>query len=636
MDAATICILTVRADTTAPDTHTPMHTTHTQACNLCPSACPKVDLVQASNYSWFGYPEDTSPSARNFVPGLGRGSGGGSEGGSTPTNGGSAGCAGSSPGGGRSSSSPTAGAQGVGAVPTGTAAGDARERMEAAASRAAASSQQLQELLKRLGRELAQGAPVVAAQHSSGAPEQQPTVVLMGFGSSSSQQQNGDSGPSRSHSASDRFSIHQQQQPNEQPPELVCSAPGSSSGGGSGIFGGKLSWQTQGQQPVPPQQPPQQQDVQRTQPNTPRQPIGKSMQRQQQVAALNALRLQAGRGYTLEQLQGTPLARCAGIAAISDNIAQRTLAELTTSCSSSLVGNQGAAEAAPTAIAVGKSRTQPAEHSTNAAALNTATIAQQGAHHEPQHRKLRRRRGSAQAQREKERQTTLAVAPHLDPAPAPAVGVEQNSAAIVSSRMARGCASAAALAKQLHSLQAHSGKLYTANPAHPLQHLVAKTAAVAAEAKIDEASPTPPAAVVRGTATAEPAMTMTAEQRQEAVVRINRLPALMGTLSPLKLPAVAASSPSAASNSSMADGSAACGQQLHGTGQAGTGAASRVNRIGVLQAPEELKPSSRVSRAAYGAYAAVVVDPAVMQRKKGGLAYSWHSLLWHVFNGACC
>ena len=34
----------------------------------CPSC--QVDLVQASNLSWFGYPEDTLPSARDFLPGL--------------------------------------------------------------------------------------------------------------------------------------------------------------------------------------------------------------------------------------------------------------------------------------------------------------------------------------------------------------------------------------------------------------------------------------------------------------------------------------------------------------------------------------------------------------------------------------
>jgi hypothetical protein len=31
---------------------------------------PRVTVRQAENYSWFGYPDDTSPSARNFLPGL--------------------------------------------------------------------------------------------------------------------------------------------------------------------------------------------------------------------------------------------------------------------------------------------------------------------------------------------------------------------------------------------------------------------------------------------------------------------------------------------------------------------------------------------------------------------------------------
>jgi hypothetical protein len=30
----------------------------------------QVSLIQADNFSWFGYPDDTVPSARNLVPGL--------------------------------------------------------------------------------------------------------------------------------------------------------------------------------------------------------------------------------------------------------------------------------------------------------------------------------------------------------------------------------------------------------------------------------------------------------------------------------------------------------------------------------------------------------------------------------------
>jgi hypothetical protein len=30
----------------------------------------QVSLVQADNFSWFGYPDDTEPSARNLLPGL--------------------------------------------------------------------------------------------------------------------------------------------------------------------------------------------------------------------------------------------------------------------------------------------------------------------------------------------------------------------------------------------------------------------------------------------------------------------------------------------------------------------------------------------------------------------------------------
>ena len=33
---------------------------------------PSVHLVQGHNLSWFGYPQDTSPSSRDFAPGLGQ------------------------------------------------------------------------------------------------------------------------------------------------------------------------------------------------------------------------------------------------------------------------------------------------------------------------------------------------------------------------------------------------------------------------------------------------------------------------------------------------------------------------------------------------------------------------------------
>ena len=39
-------------------------------CEVRSAGALQVDLVQASNLSWFGYPEDPSPSARNLLPGL--------------------------------------------------------------------------------------------------------------------------------------------------------------------------------------------------------------------------------------------------------------------------------------------------------------------------------------------------------------------------------------------------------------------------------------------------------------------------------------------------------------------------------------------------------------------------------------
>ena len=41
---------------------------------------PQVDLVQGANLSWFGFPEDTTPSSRDFLPGLGKGGDGGAGG----------------------------------------------------------------------------------------------------------------------------------------------------------------------------------------------------------------------------------------------------------------------------------------------------------------------------------------------------------------------------------------------------------------------------------------------------------------------------------------------------------------------------------------------------------------------------
>ena len=59
---------------------------------------PQITLVQGENFSWFGYPDDTSPSARNFLPGLHSQAPGGAGPGSS--NGGSGGSGrGSAPGG---------------------------------------------------------------------------------------------------------------------------------------------------------------------------------------------------------------------------------------------------------------------------------------------------------------------------------------------------------------------------------------------------------------------------------------------------------------------------------------------------------------------------------------------------------
>ena len=116
-----------------------------------PPAHPQVDLVQGSNFSWFGYPDDTQPSARNFLPGLSSlGSGGSSSqgGGGGSSSGGGEGGGGAASSSGRSA--PTSAASSGGADqgrPVQAASSKQRDAGPAASSTAAVQMQHLLDAL---------------------------------------------------------------------------------------------------------------------------------------------------------------------------------------------------------------------------------------------------------------------------------------------------------------------------------------------------------------------------------------------------------------------------------------------------------------------------------------------------------
>jgi uncharacterized membrane protein YgcG len=130
----------------------------------------EVHLRQADNFSWFGFPDDTSPSARNFLPGLG-GGGGAAGGAQGPSNGGGGG-GGRRGGGGAARRSALAAAQ--------AAAAASAPGAPVAAPNGAALAQSF--LDRVAGELLAWHAKEQAALQAAQQAEAAPALVLMGAG----------------------------------------------------------------------------------------------------------------------------------------------------------------------------------------------------------------------------------------------------------------------------------------------------------------------------------------------------------------------------------------------------------------------------------------------------------------------
>ena len=130
----------------------------------------ELHAVQADNYSWFGYPDDTVPSSRNFLPGLRRSGGGGgssSEDGSSGSSG-----SGSSSGGGGPVAGPVPPTPSTGGV-SGSTAGNSDSHSSHAAS--------AWDLLESIARELVQRQAQLVPTPGSEV-QQAPHVMLMGLG----------------------------------------------------------------------------------------------------------------------------------------------------------------------------------------------------------------------------------------------------------------------------------------------------------------------------------------------------------------------------------------------------------------------------------------------------------------------
>ena len=413
------------------------------------------------------------------------------------------------------------------------AASSACQRMTAAAGRAASANRQQQALLRRLSWALAQGAARPAVPS-----EGQPTVVLMGLGGSEPKRQQQSNTPSQ-------LAVEQSQQSS------------------SGIFGHKLGWPSGARRLAGAAQP--------LAPSAQQQPVGSSAQ-QRRLDTLNAVRLYAGRGFTLQQQISM---HTAGDAVCTDVAAVRSVLSAPPAFSSS---------------GTSSSMTCPGS----------------------QHRKLRRRSDSGY-ERQKEQQLVAAASSSV------ATTSSLCGSLGVLGKHPPSHGSAFALNKQLRSLQAHS-RLYSARASHMMR--------MAAEAAAEMPGAQAPGAVAPGLAAVEPVLLVTPAQRRDAVTRINCLPALTGTLTPPKhapvLPTQSVA-PSAAGNTGAAgDVGVDCQRGADGARRA----ASKVNRIGPMEAPDRLKQCARVGRTAHGPYASAVVDPATVQRKKGEALATVAPCLW--------
>jgi hypothetical protein len=470
--------------------------------------------------------------------------------------------------------------------------------MEALASQATSSSCQLQLLVERLTQELAQGAAADGA-----ASQQQPAAILMGLGGAGSSQP-----PHRQADSAGRGTstlAFEQQSPSGPADQMLARAAGGSDNGSRGFFGGKLGWHQ-----APPVGQQLQQDAGPQPPHTG--PAGGSSRRQQQLAALNALRLQAGRGYALHS-SGVAAAR-SDSAAHLDKVA-RALAAAGASPSSSggsngiVIGNEAHAAGADY------------HSSSNSSSVHVSSElkGQQQLREPTTHRKLRR---SKQAPRAEQQGMVVAARPPLQLS-----GPAAPSATRVGMAL-RPRGTAASLNQLLQPLLSRSGRLYSASPIqHPLQHVEARTAAAAAAAADGRAS----AAEATEAAAAEVEVT-TPAQRRAAVARINRLPALGGYILMGQHGHAETTAGGIAASGSGDVTSAAIDLQLEedleqGSRQADGPVACWINGLGTVQAPDRLKPSARVGATARGAFGDAVVDPHTLLTKKGGW---WRAGLLHI------
>jgi hypothetical protein len=602
----------------------------------------RVELVQGPNHSWFGYPEDTNPSARNFVPGASRAGGNGgssSSSGENPGSGSSSGgghgnlissggspCSGTSSNGdgtarssggissrigsaitqsGRASAGPpeacswsdessnrvsSAGDTAAAAVADSSTHGT-WQRMEEAASRAVQSSSQLQKLADLVIQQVQWAGldqPLNACHPQGNAVLAQASGAVAGLGMPYLLQQEllqqGCSAPdSRTSQDGGRSNLAEQKQ------EVARAAADS-----GGMLGTKLGWPL-GQQPShPPLQPSAEEPpgVAQPQPDGTPLPCRGYPHHHQRVAALNALRLQAGRGYSLckhglKQGQGPGFSSTASPQAA---MALRAVAgeqhkECSSACSQPRIGasrlqpqlqqlQQGEVQSLKGAPSVHPGR--------QAVAAPVATQSPGTAGHI----------GHSAAAHGEVRST-----PHVDPE---AVDVSQK------------LGTAATFNKHLRPLQLHSSKLYRASAKHPLERLAARSAVEVANVPSTVPVPAPDGASGEVVAAAAE-LVMTTEQLRVAVQRINSMPVL--AVQRHGQPPLAAGSRHAHSQA-LASEAVTAVEERRQAWPASRAAIAGVNGIGTLTAPEGLQPSIRVRGSAGGAYMSQVVDPAT-RRKKG-------------------
>lgn len=577
----------------------------------------RVELVQGPNYSWFGYPEDTTPSARNFLPGASRagrnggsssedpGSGGSSDGGhgsvnasgpspcsQTSSNAGGSATSSSGINSRRSSAMLRSGHDGPSREPSWSArlrncvlsAGDTAaaaaaessmihtwQRMEEAASHAVQSSSELKKLADLLTQQVQwdgfdqplhacyqQGNAVMPQASGAEADLDMPYLlqheVLLQSPSNPndrSQQHGGCSSPA------------QQRQ------EVARASADS-----GGMVDSKPGWPLGKQPPPTPLQRSAKDSRGVAQPQADGTPLPSHghPHDQHHVAALNRLRLEAGRGYSLCK-QGLTEALSQGPSRTASTQAAKTLlAAADMDC-----GEPGSA----------------------CSDLRRRACHQQSQPQQPHQKAGRQAVGALIGTQSPQTAGQRGGATDIGRPP----GVPQAHPEMVHFPLKLG--TAATLNKHVRPLERHSSKLYHANAKHPLERLASKSAA---EAAIGSPTvPAPATAITSGeVAAAATDLAMTKERLCAAVQRINSMPVL------------ASGSRHAQSLVPASESVTAVAEQR--TWSASKAAIAGLNSIGTLTVPECLQPSARVRGSAGGAFMSQVVDPATT-RKKGAFQH---------------